>query len=216
MCTRCMSTHSLKIMRNLTGSQCRLIMKRGSDVFSCSGAGDESGGCILNSLQWIDWRLRECCQNGVAVIHSGCHKSRYQTWREISTENSPDGFEAAKMEKAGTNDAADMVFHGGVAAVQVHSQIANHIDRLDDIWSDVERCIMLSRLATLNTQMASAFLDLRGIDFPTRCQFMLTRRLINLHKLTRTNFRKYFFSSRVIPIWNSLPANIVNASTSSL
>ena len=34
--------------------------------------------------------------------------------------------------------------------------------------------------------------------------------------LTRTNLRKYFFSSRVIPIWNSLPANIVNASTSSL
>ena len=34
--------------------------------------------------------------------------------------------------------------------------------------------------------------------------------------LTRTNLRKYFFSSRVIQIWNSLHANIVNASTSSL
>ena len=34
--------------------------------------------------------------------------------------------------------------------------------------------------------------------------------------LTHTNLRKYFFSSRIIPIWNSLPANIVNASTPSL
>ena len=33
--------------------------------------------------------------------------------------------------------------------------------------------------------------------------------------LTHTNLRRYFFSSRVIPIWNSLPANIVNASSSS-
>ena len=41
------------------------------------------------------------------------------------------------MEKAGTNDGADMVFHGELA-VQVHSKIANHIDRLDDVWSDVE------------------------------------------------------------------------------
>ena len=30
--------------------------------------------------------------------------------------------------------------------------------------------------------------------------------------LTRTNLRKYFFSSRVIPIWELPPANIVNAS----
>ena len=41
------------------------------------------------------------------------------------------------MEKAGTNDGADMVFHGDLA-VQVHSQIANHVDRLDDVLFDVE------------------------------------------------------------------------------
>ena len=28
--------------------------KRWSDVFSCSGVSDESGGCILDPLQWID------------------------------------------------------------------------------------------------------------------------------------------------------------------
>ena len=61
----------------------------GSDVFSCSG--DESGSLILDTLQWIDWRLRECCRNGVAVIHSGCYKSRYQTRRDIGTEDSTDG-----------------------------------------------------------------------------------------------------------------------------
>ena len=49
--------------------------------------------------------------NGVAVIHSGCHKSRYQTRRDIGTKSSPDGFKAAKMEKADTNDGAGMVFH---------------------------------------------------------------------------------------------------------
>ena len=52
--------------------------KRRRDVLSCSGASDESGGCILDPLQWMDCRLRKCCQNGVVVIHSGCHKSRYQ------------------------------------------------------------------------------------------------------------------------------------------
>ena len=56
-----------------------------SDVFSCSDASNESGGRILDMLQWIDWRLRKCCQNRVAVIHSGCHKSRYQTRRDIGT-----------------------------------------------------------------------------------------------------------------------------------
>ena len=66
--------------------------KRWSDVFSCSSASDESGGCILDPLQWIDWRLRKCCQNGVAVVHSGGHKSRHQTWRQFGTEDSTDGF----------------------------------------------------------------------------------------------------------------------------
>ena len=28
--------------------------ERRSDVLSCSGASDESGGCILDPLQWID------------------------------------------------------------------------------------------------------------------------------------------------------------------
>ena len=51
--------------------------KRWSDVLSCSGASDESGGCILDPLQRIDWRPRKCCQNRVAVVHSGCHKSRH-------------------------------------------------------------------------------------------------------------------------------------------
>ena len=62
-----------------------------------------------------DDRLRECCQNGVAVIHSGCHKRRHQTRRDIGTENLPDGFKAAKMEKAPTDDGAYMVFHGELA-----------------------------------------------------------------------------------------------------
>ena len=87
-------------------------LKRRSDVISCSGASDESGGCILDPLQWIDGRLRKCCQNGVAVIHSGCHKSRHQTRRDIGTEDSTDGFKAAKMEETGTDDGADMLFHG--------------------------------------------------------------------------------------------------------
>ena len=64
--------------------------KRWSDVLSCSSASDESGGCILDPLQRIDWRLRKCCQNGVAVVHSGCHKSRHQTRRDIGTEDSTD------------------------------------------------------------------------------------------------------------------------------
>ena len=50
-------------------------LKRRSDVLSCSGASDESGGRILDPLQWIDRRLRKCCQDGVAVIHSSCHKA---------------------------------------------------------------------------------------------------------------------------------------------
>ena len=54
-------------MRNLTGSQVQ-TPKRWSDVLSCSSASDESGGCILDPLQRIDWRLRKCCQNGVAVL----------------------------------------------------------------------------------------------------------------------------------------------------
>ena len=29
-------------------------LERRSDVLSCSGASDESGGCILDPLQWID------------------------------------------------------------------------------------------------------------------------------------------------------------------
>ena len=56
--------------------------------------------------------LRKCCQNGVAVVHSGCHKSRHQTRRDIGTEDSTDGFKAAKMEETGTDDGADiMMFH---------------------------------------------------------------------------------------------------------
>ena len=78
--------------------------KRRSDVPSCSGASDESGGCILDPLQWIDWRLRKCCQNEVAVVHSGFHKSRRQTRRDIGTEDSTDGFKAAKIEETGTDD----------------------------------------------------------------------------------------------------------------
>ena len=41
------------IMRNLTGSQCRLS-DTGVMCFSCSGAGDESGSRILDTLQWIN------------------------------------------------------------------------------------------------------------------------------------------------------------------
>ena len=86
--------------------------KRWSDVLSCSSASDESGGCILDPLQRIDWRLSKCCQNGVAVVHSGCHKSRHQTRRDIGTEDSTDGFKAAKMEETGTDDGADVMLHG--------------------------------------------------------------------------------------------------------
>ena len=86
--------------------------ERRSDVFSCSGASNESGGRVLNTLQWINRRLRKCCQNRIAVIHSGCHKSRYETRRNVGTDDSPDGLKAAKMEEADTNDGADMVFHG--------------------------------------------------------------------------------------------------------
>ena len=85
--------------------------QRRSDVFSCSDASNKSGGRVMGTLQWINWGLGACCQNGVAVIRSWCHKSRYQTRRDIGTEDSTDGFKAAKME-ADTNDGADMVFHG--------------------------------------------------------------------------------------------------------
>ena len=83
-----------------------------SDVIPSSDAGYESGGSILDTLQRIGCRLRKCCQNGVAVVHSGRYESRHQTRRDICTEDSPYGFEATKVEKACANDGADMVFHG--------------------------------------------------------------------------------------------------------
>ena len=82
--------------------------KRRSDVFSCSGAGNESGSVVLDTLQWINCWLTKCCQNGVTVIHFGCHKSRYQTRHDIGNENFLDGFKVAKMEKADMNDGAGM------------------------------------------------------------------------------------------------------------
>ena len=58
-CTpECISSHNLNVERNLTGSQCR---PRSTGVM-CSSAStslttDESGGRILDMLQWIDGRL---------------------------------------------------------------------------------------------------------------------------------------------------------------
>ena len=41
------------------------------------------------------------------------------------------------MEKADTNDCNDMVFLGEFA-VHVNTKIENNIDRLDDVWSNIE------------------------------------------------------------------------------
>ena len=82
-------------------------------MFLCPDAGNESGSRILDTLQWINIGTEEVlpewsCSNPFRLSK----KSIYQTRRDIGTENSPDGFKAAKLEDTDTNDGADMVSHG--------------------------------------------------------------------------------------------------------
>ena len=46
-----------------------------SDVIPCPNSSNKSGSCVLDSLKWIDCRLRKSCDDEVTVVKPGCNAS---------------------------------------------------------------------------------------------------------------------------------------------
>ena len=90
----------------------------------------------------------------------------------------------------------------------------NYTQRLQDLnlQSLEERRIYFDLL--LAFKIIKGFVDISASDF---FEFSASRTRGHIHKIqikhSRLNTRKYFFTNRVAPIWNSLPVHIVSCNT---
>ena len=73
-----------------------------------------------------------------------------------------------------------------------------------------ERCIIFD--LTLVYKMFHGLIDLKIEDFFTLNQNSTRGHNFKLNVCySRVNYRKYFFSNRIVPIWNNLPSDSVNS-----